>query len=65
MADDIDRANELADLEREAAIYWAQRRKILPYVGRCYNCDEPLEDGIFCHGGECCEDYRKREAMKR
>lgn len=63
MADDIDIANDLAEMEREAAIYCATRKPIFPYVARCYNCDEPIESGAFCDP-DCSEDYRMRRRFK-
>lgn len=66
MSDVIDRANELADLHLEAALE-NQRLKSrqLQYVGRCHNCDNPLEEGLFCPGGECADDHARRERMGR
>ncbi len=64
MADDIDRANDLAEMERNQAIRDALRAKGPVYCGRCYNCDEPLEEGIFCPGGECAEDYQRRNRRR-
>ena len=48
MADDIDIANDLAEMERNAAIRDARRAKGPVYCGRCLNCDEPINEGLFC-----------------
>jgi len=64
VADEIDKANDLAELERVAAIRAITTRPSLAYCGRCRNCDEPLEQGAFCDAS-CAEDYRKREAFRR
>lgn len=65
MSDIIDDANELAELHLRAALEAHKGGTWLHYVGRCWNCDEPLEEGLFCPGGECAEDYHKRERMAR
>src|SRR5690554_6817056 len=64
MADDSDRANDLAERERAEAIRAITTRPALAYCGRCRNCDEPLEQGAFCDAS-CAEGYRKREAFRR
>lgn len=63
MADVIDKANDLAEMERNAAIRDALRSKGPVYVGRCHNCDEPLEKGAFC-SAPCREDYNKRMRLR-
>jgi hypothetical protein len=60
MADDIDKANDLAELERVAAIRAITARPALAYCGRCRNCDEPIEQGAYC-SAECATDAQKRE----
>lgn len=64
MADEVDKANELAELERIAAIRAITARPEMVYCGRCRNCDEPIEQGSFCDVS-CAEDYQKREAFRR
>jgi len=64
MADEVDKANDLAELERMAAIRAVIARTEMAYCGRCRNCDEPLEQGAFCDAS-CAEDYQKREAFRR
>ena len=64
MSDEIDKANDLAELERASAIRAITARPEMAYCGRCRNCDEPLEQGAFCDAS-CAEDYRKREAFRR
>lgn len=64
MADEIDKANDLAEMERVAAIRAIATRPSLAYCGRCRNCDEPIEQGAFCDS-DCAEDYQKREAFGR
>lgn len=64
MADEVDKANDLAELERMAAIRAITARSEMAYCGRCRNCDEPLEQGAFCDAS-CAEDYQKRVAFRR
>jgi len=64
MADDIDRANDLAEMERNAAILEARRKSGPSYTGMCWNCSEPLSEGAFCDA-ECATDAQKREAFSR
>jgi len=64
MADDINKANDLAEMERVAAIRAITARPTLAYCGMCRNCCEPLEQGAFCDAS-CAEDYQKREAFRR
>lgn len=64
MADDIDKANDLAELERVAAIRAITTRPSLAYCGRCWWCDEPIEQGAYC-SAERRTDANKREAFRR
>jgi len=60
MADEIDKANDLAQLERVAAIRAITARPEMAYCGRCRWCDEPIEQGAYC-SAECATDAQKRE----
>lgn len=65
--DDADRASELEQRQRDAALAGARaRRAALPPTGACYNCSAPLAGGrVFCDG-ECRDDYEaRRRAMER
>lgn len=64
MADEIDKANDLAEMERSQAVRDALKKRGPAYVGRCHNCDDPIDTGAFC-SPECRGDYEKRERMKR
>lgn len=66
MANEADLGNEAADLFLQAAHEEHKRRQSrYYYTGLCWNCSEQLEAGAFCPGGECQEDYEKREAFGR
>jgi len=64
MTDEIDKANDPAELERVAAIRAITARPEMAYNGRCNNCDEPIEQGRYC-SAECATDAQKREAFRR
>jgi hypothetical protein len=60
MSDIIDIANETAEWQRAMGIREAlfNARKLRP-IRRCYNCDEPLDSGLYCDK-ECGDDFEKR-----
>lgn len=67
MADEIDKANELAEIMLNAAIQNTKPR--MRPTGKCYFCGENLMRDIrlgslFC-GPECREDYETQERMRR
>jgi hypothetical protein len=59
MADEIDRANEAAELFRENALK-AHKPVVVPAgIGMCLNCGADLaHDGRFCDA-ECRDDFDK------
>lgn len=59
---------DVADLaERETETYLAECRyklskaKPLPAIGICYNCEEPIEDGLRYCDKSCEEDHLARK----
>ena len=64
MSDEIDIANDLAEMERNAAILEARRAAGPVYSGMCHNCCEPLEDGLFCDT-DCRDDHQQRARFKK
>lgn len=64
MSDEVDIANDLAEMERNAAIRAITARSETAYCGRCRWCDEPIEQGAYC-SAECATDAQKREAFRR
>lgn len=58
--DDADLADKNSEMILLAAI--AERKPVLHYNGRCYNCGE-TSAGIFCDA-DCRDDYRRQEAAK-
>ena len=60
--DEIDKANETADLLLEVAK--KLRKPQLLAVGSCWNCDGAVQTGrLFCDAG-CKEDYELSEAAR-
>lgn len=65
--DDLDRASELEQKQRDAALAGVRARSAtLPPTGACYNCGEPLAGSrVFCDA-ECRDDHEtRRRAMER
>ncbi|WP_443699663.1 hypothetical protein [Pseudomonas sp.] len=67
-ADPIDRASAeqeaLLQAQLKAARDTAARAPKLLYTGKCYNCQEPLDDpDRFCDK-YCTEDYEKLQRAK-
>lgn len=67
MSDEVDKANELADVLLAAAI-GAYRPRMTP-KGECYFCGETLMDSflkgsLFCDEN-CRNDYEHQEKMRR
>lgn len=60
MTDFIDQTIDREQHILEQRIAAARRVTLPPVTGRCFNCDEPITVGRFCAGGECQEDWEKR-----
>jgi hypothetical protein len=61
MVDIIDQAAEMEEWFRSQALDAAQvAADMMPFTGRCYNCEELLEHGSFCDT-DCRDDYQLRE----
>jgi hypothetical protein len=70
MADFADLASDLTDLQIEEALD-KQREKAriersrMPFIGCCYNCEEPVgAQAHFCDA-DCREDWVKRSYQER
>ncbi|MEQ9830602.1 hypothetical protein [Pectobacterium versatile] len=61
MADIIDAANDLTDLNIQHAL--ANRPAPMQFTGKCKYCSETIEVGNFCDE-YCREDYEKVERNK-
>jgi len=58
--DDADLTQER--IEKELALRLKVRKPAPIPTGQCLNCDEPLEGTVmFCAGGECRDDWEKRQ----
>jgi len=62
MADEIDKANELAELHLKAALDAATVAGKENLTGKCHWCGEPTT-GIVC-SRECRDDMNKAERMR-
>ena len=60
MTDFIDDTQSREDHILEMRIAAARRNTLPPVTGRCFNCDEPVDTGRFCPGGECQGDWERR-----
>jgi len=63
MADDIDRANELAEMHLKAALDAVKVKGGKNLTGKCHWCGEATE-GAYC-SSECRGDSEKAERMRR
>jgi hypothetical protein len=57
VSDLADKAQAVLEVALEAAR--THRKPTLPFTGKCYNCEEPIEDGRFCDA-DCREDWTRR-----
>lgn len=58
--DDIDRAQEREQTDRDAAIAAAAcSAPPLPAVGQCYNCTASVPDGVRFCDADCTRDYER------
>lgn len=49
-------------MEKELALRLTVRKPAPQANGQCQNCDEPLTGSVmFCPGGECRDDWEKRQ----
>ncbi len=63
MADQIDRAQELAD-EFNANGHRKYPRVAMPFTWHCYWCDGEITQGNFC-GPSCRDDYERDKARRQ
>lgn len=66
MADEFDRASDREMADRELSIAQARaKNQPLKFTGFCLSCNERLEIGRFCFGGECKEDYEREQRIAK
>ena len=64
MADEVDKANDLADeLIRRAIAYTSTRKEDTVATGFCLNCAEDVPDGVRWCSSECRDDWTKRKRV--
>ena len=63
-SDPIDQASEVEQRDRDLAISVARQKAqkaMLPPIGICYNCHEPVAEGSrYCPGPDCRDDHTYR-----
>ena len=59
--DDADITQER--MEKEMTLRLTVRKPAPVATGQCHNCDEDLDGrtALFCPGGECRDDWEKRQ----
>ena len=65
MADEIDLANERAEIERSAALSRHAARKRGPGLDRCAICDEPIGDFRKALGAIHCVEHANELEQRR
>ncbi len=67
MADQLDQASDLEELQRQQSIaaHLATTDQRMKSTGQCHNCQEELQgDTLFCDS-DCRDDYDKRTRARR
>ena len=67
MADDIDRAQDREQLDRDLAIAAAKRSAastLLPACGQCYNCQSNVPAGLRYCDKPCADDHAARKSAE-
>jgi len=62
MADIIDEANELEQLQITAALA-SRKKETMTFIGRCHYCDDPLLNGHFCDK-DCRDDFERELKLR-
>lgn len=68
MSDPADEAAKYEEAFTQSSIEIAKKDngKRLAFTGFCHNCLDPVDEPHrFCPGGECLEDWERREAAKK
>ena len=66
MSDLADDAAEVTEMNLQIALQNArQQARKHPFTGLCRWCHEHIDQGTFCPGGECRDDYMKRAIFNR
>lgn len=65
MTDLFDLASDRELADRELLISLARaKNKVIKFTGKCLYCNEEINAGRFCPGGECKEDHEREQKMK-
>jgi len=63
MSDELNRAAELEELERNIALA-NRKHPEMQFTGTCYYCEEAVSTGCFCDE-DCRSDYERIERAKQ
>jgi hypothetical protein len=64
--DEFERASKLEMDHRELSVaHQRAQNQPLKFTGFCLSCNERLEIGRFCFGGECKEDYEREQRIAK
>lgn len=64
MADEIDMANEMADLHLKTALANVRAQPKLPPKGECYYCESKVEgEKLYCDA-DCASDHEKEQRLR-
>lgn len=62
--DDVDRANENAEIYLTSAL--SNRRAVaLRPIGYCYYCDTPVRVGVLFCAADCRDDWQREDRIRR
>lgn len=64
MTDFIDDTQSREERILEMRIEAARRVTLPPVNGRCFNCGDAVPAGRFCEGGECQDDWERRNRLR-
>jgi len=60
--DEMDMASRTSEFLQEIAL--KNKKPVLPRTGRCYNCEDPVPDALYCDA-DCREDHERRVFLAR
>lgn len=63
--DDIERAQEQEQKDRDSSLSAARNRPALPAIGQCYYCEASAPPGACFCDAACREDYERQKAAER
>lgn len=65
MADEIDRANDIAARDLSLAIHAARSGNEVKATGACLYCDEPLAPNVRFCDADCARDWERENELRK